>query len=296
MKFEKMVVKSNQEEAIEDLTTEYPYVMHHADLRDITIPWHWHEEVEFDYIVSGETEVLTTNGKYIFGKNQAFFINSNVLCCMHKNPQAETAVMHSHLFHPVFLGGHFRSVFETKYIDPVLQNKSLDILEIRGNNEIQRRILEKLRQASFLQKEGNVEFQTRNIFSDIWLLLLDEISALPKDSHGVNLQNQDRMQSMLSYIHRNYAEKVTLEEIAASACVSTRECLRCFRSTIDKSPVEYLMDYRLETAKKLLRDTNMTITEIGIHTGFSSNAYFGKVFRERCGVTPMEYRKEKQQG
>lgn len=293
MKFEKMVIKSNQEEAIEDLTIEYPYVMHSADLSKTRVPWHWHEEVEFDFVVSGEIEVVTTNGKYIFHKNEAFFINTNVLCCMHKNSQAETGIMDSHLFHPVFLGGHFRSVFETKYMAPVLQNRSLDILELRGSNEIQRKILEKLRQASFFQKEKDVEFQTRNIFSEIWLLLLKEISTLPRDSHGVNLQNQDRMQTMLSYIHRNYMEKVTLEEIASSASVSSRECLRCFRSTINKSPVQYLMDYRLEMAAKLLKETNMSITEIGLQTGFSSNAYFGKVFKDRCGITPAEYRKGK---
>lgn len=290
MKFEKMVVKSNQEEVIEDITIEYPYVMHYADLNETIISWHWHEEFEFDYVVSGEIEVVTTNGKYIFHSNEAFFVNSNILCCMHKTQKASEAFMNSHLFHPVFLGGHYRSVFETKYINPVIRNKSLEIIEITGSNDVQRRLLKKLRQASLLQKDKDVEFQTRSIFSDIWLLLLEEISRQPEVPTALNLRNQDRMQTMMSHIHQNYRNKVTLEEIAFSASVSKRECIRCFRNTINTSPIEYLLAYRLEMVRKLLRDTKLSITEIGLRTGFSSNAYFGKVFKEKCGMTPKEYR------
>ncbi|MCU6698236.1 hypothetical protein [Laedolimicola ammoniilytica] len=70
-----------------------------------------------------------------------------------------------------FLAGHFKSIFETKYLEPVLQNKKLDILELRGTNENQQKILVKLRAAARLQNELDTEFQTRNLFSEIWLLL-----------------------------------------------------------------------------------------------------------------------------
>lgn len=285
-----MKLKSNQEEAIEGLTIEYPYVLHLENGTHFRAPWHWHEEVEFDYIVNGEIEVITTNQRYVFGRNQAFFMNPNVLCCMNQTPQSEKVTMYCHIFHPVFLGGHFKSVFYSKYMNPVLQNKSMDILEIKGTNEIQRRILKKLYQVSMLQKEEDTEFLTRNYFSEIWMLLLKEMENQPQANHTINLRDQDRMQSMLSYIHQNYADKINLEEISGAASISSRECLRCFRNTIQKSPIEYLMDYRLDMAKKLLRDTDMPITEIGLETGFSSNAYFGKVFREKCEMTPKEYR------
>ena len=50
------------------------------------------------------------------------------------------------------------------------------------------------------------------------------------------------------------------------------------------------MEYRLNTAKQLLDDTKMSITDISYHCGFSSNAYFGKIFREKYGMTPLQYR------
>lgn len=76
----------------------------------------------------------------------------------------------SHLLNSTFLAGHFKSIFETKYLEPVLQNKKLDILELRGTNKNQQKILAKLRAAARLQNEPDTEFQTRNLFSEIWLL------------------------------------------------------------------------------------------------------------------------------
>ena len=58
---------------------------------------------------------------------------------------------------------------------------------------------------------------------------------------------------------------------------------------INQTPLEYVMEYRLNTAKQLLDDTKMSITDISYHCGFSSNAYFGKIFREKYGMTPLQY-------
>lgn len=286
----KIRVKENQLEEIEGLTTEYPYTMHHADLKDTVIPWHWHEELEFDYILNGSVQVKTINKSYVFKKNEAFFINTDILCTM-SGEGSQQSTMDSHLFHPIFLGGHFKSVFETKYLEPVLQNKKLEILEIRGENTRQQEILKRLKMLSYLQKKENSEFQTRNILSEIWLLLLEEIQKLRSSEVSTNLESQDRIQTMMSFIHNNYQEKISLEDIADSASVSKRECLRCFQNCIHKTPFQYLLDYRMEIAKRQLKTTEIPILDIALQSGFSNGAYFGKVFREICGETPGAYRK-----
>lgn len=278
----------NQREAVAGVTTEYPYSMHVTPLDPGPIPWHWHEELEFGYVVSGAIELVLTDRSYTVQKNQACFTNSNVLSRCFKCPDSDTTVVHTHLFHPVFLGGHFKSIFETKYMDPVIHNKNIDVLIFTGKTPNQKQILQKLQQANALQHQENVEFQTRNLFSELWLLLLEEIKEQPV--HTVNFQNQERVQNMLTFIHSNYNEKLTLNDIAAVATVSTRECIRCFRNTIDQTPMEYLMEYRLNMARRLLDETKMSITDISLQCGFSSNAYFGKIFREKCGVTPLQYR------
>lgn len=285
----KLQIRSNQMEEVEGLHNEYPYVFHHVDMSKTVVPWHWHEALEFGLVLEGNMKVHTANQTQVFHKGEGFFINSNVLASMEN---MDTCVQDSHLFHPVFLSGHFKSVFETKYLNPVIQNQNLELICLRGETESQRKILGKLRQLSKLQEQQDVEFLTRNLLSEIWLLLLEEIRNLDTSTLSVPQKNQDRILTMLAFIQENYSEKLTLEDIADSAAVSTRECLRCFRDSIHQSPMEYLIEYRVQMAKKLLETSDLSITDIALSCGFNSNSYFTKIFHRSCGKTPNAYRKE----
>ena len=284
----KIQIQQNQMEEVEGLRNEYPYAFHHVDLKKTLIPWHWHEALEFNYITRGSAKVSTTGQTFAFCEGQAFFVNSNVLTTM---VHTDSCISDAHLFHPVFLGGHFKSVFETKYLTPVTQNRNIDLIPIRGETPTQKHILRKLQELTALQEHQNVEFQTRNILSDIWLLLLEELKN-SDISTGSAHKHPDRILTMLAFIQENYAEKLTLEDIAGAASVSTRECLRCFRTCIKQSPMDYLIDYRVRMAKKLLETTTLSITQIALQTGFNSSSYFTKLFHRICGKTPNAYRKE----
>ncbi|MBQ8768242.1 MAG: AraC family transcriptional regulator [Oscillospiraceae bacterium] len=283
----KLRILNDQREEIEGLYNEYPYAFHHVDLSKTTIPWHWHEELEFCYVQSGSVKVATAGQSQTFQKGEGFYINGNVLTSM---TDAADCVIDSHLFHPVFLGGHFKSVFETKYLNPVTRNRNLDMLPIRGETQAQKQLLQKLRQLSQLQSQQDVELQTRNLLSEIWLLLLEELKNTQLKLSPA--KNQDRILTMLTFIQENYARKLTLQEIADASAVSTRECLRCFRMSIRQSPMEYLVEYRIQAAAKLLETTNLSVTEIAMRTGWGSNSYFTKMFRRICGKTPNAHRKE----
>lgn len=61
------------------------------------------------------------------------------------------------------------------------------------------------------------------------------------------------------------------------------------RKTFTKTPIEYLLNYRVEQAKKILRHSELSITDIALRAGFSTS-YFSKIFKERVGMTLREYR------
>lgn len=288
----KIHLRPNQMEEIEGLRNEYPYAYHHVDLSVTAIPWHWHEALEFNYIAEGTMKVSTAGRTLIFGKGEGFFINSNVLTAM---GNLDHCVIDSHLFHPVFLGGHFNSVFETKYLHPVIQSREIELIPLRGETEQQRKLLHLLRQLSVLQQRSDTEFQTRNLLSDIWLLLLEELQHMQTAPTCSTHHNKERLLTMIAFIQENHAEKLNLEQIAASAAVSVRECLRCFRSGIGQSPTDYLISYRVDVAKKLLQSTDKPITRIAQDTGFSSPAYFSKTFRAHTGCSPQEYRRNQKE-
>jgi len=96
---------------------------------------------------------------------------------------------------------------------------------------------------------------------------------------------------MISYIHRNFGNKLALEEIAAAANISPREANRIFQKAIQQTPFEYLMHYRLNRAKELLSHSELSITEISYQCGFTDSTYMGKQFKKAYGITPRDYRR-----
>lgn len=285
----KLRIHNNQMEEVEGLHNEYPYAYHHVDLQKTAVPWHWHEALEINLVTSGKVKVYTTNQAQVFQTGEGFFTNSNILVSMEN---IQDCILDSHLFHPVFLSGHFKSVFETKYLNPVTQNRNLDIICLRDTDPVQKQVLRKLQQLSGLQSHPDTEFQTRNLLSEIWLLLLEVIRNTDSSSFQGGSKNQDRILTMIAFIQENYTQKLTLEDIADSAAVSTRECLRCFQSSIHQSPMDYLISYRIQVAKKMLETTDHSITEIALRCGFNSNSYFTKIFHRTYGKTPNAFRKE----
>ena len=286
-----LIIGSNRMQEVEGVTAAYPYVLNRADSRQIHVPWHWHEEVEFSLIRQGRLRVTLSGQQYTVEPGEAFFLNANVLHAMEPADPAEPVVWDSHMLHPMLLGGFSKSVFDAKYVAPVLRNKRFDLIRFSGETQRQQTVLELLRQVSDVQEQEFREFRTRNLFSEIWLLLLQEMRELEQQAGVQRPVNQERIRMMLEFIHTHYREKLTLEQIAAAAIVSKRECLRCFQSCIGKTPFAYLLDYRLQTAEQLLRTTDKSVTEIALDTGFSGSAYFTKLFRELRQMTPSQYRK-----
>ena len=137
----KLRIHNNQMEEVEGLHNEYPYAYHHVDLQKTAVPWHWHEALEINLVTSGKVKVYTTNQSQVFQAGEGIFTNSNILVSMEN---MQDCILDSHLFHPVFLSGHFKSVFETKYLNPVTQNRNLDIICLRDTDPVQKQILRKL--------------------------------------------------------------------------------------------------------------------------------------------------------
>lgn len=278
-------------EKIVGMTDDYPYCMHRRDLTDFPIPWHWHEEVELGYIERGVSIIQTLNAEYRIEMGEGFFINTNVMDCKRNGVPTQPLIEVNHLFHPIFLGGHFRSRFEMKYLNPILKNQQLAVWIIRPDHKTGRQLLQTLRMLYELQETPDCEFETRNLLSQAWQLLIADVRETGAQAPSAASDGQERIRAMIAFIHQHYAQKLTAADIARSANISEREALRCFRQMLKTSPTEYLMEYRLNTAQKLLRETTLSVTEIALRCGFSDPAYFGKMFRRSCNAAPSEYRR-----
>lgn len=84
---------------------------------------------------------------------------------------------------------------------------------------------------------------------------------------------------MLSFIHKNYSNNLTLKEIADTAHLSVSECTRGFKKGILMTPYFYLIKYRINKSCDLLIATDYTITEIAQRVGFNNANHFIQSFK-----------------
>lgn len=95
---------------------------------------------------------------------------------------------------------------------------------------------------------------------------------------------------MMVYVNAHYAEKITVPMLAAAAYCSERECYRTFQSCLHTSPTDYIRTVRLQSACKMLLETDRTVTDIAQSCGFGTSSYFGMQLHAETGCTPTEYR------
>lgn len=277
-------------------TEQFPYVCFYRELDDSadrTVSWHWHPELEVDYVLEGEIEYQTMEKIVTVKAGELVFLNSNILHTVYAKNKQPGCKMYAHLFDISLLSGSYNSVFHQKYVLPVVRNTGLSVAGIFTGDERREAMKADFLEAVRINEEKafGYEFELRSRLSHLWILLLQRIQKLQIEAVRTNTMDVERIKEMLEYIHYHYHERLTLERIAESASISPRECARCFRRCIRTSPVNYLNRYRIQQAAQMLLDTPDSITTISENCGFSTGSYFGKAFHEIMGCTPSQYRK-----
>lgn len=95
---------------------------------------------------------------------------------------------------------------------------------------------------------------------------------------------------VIDYLQVHYAENLQMTDLADIAGVSTSHFQRCFKRQTGMTPVQYLNGLRVEEAKRLLCDTDLTIVDIALQVGYGSQSYFWRVFMKQVGATPTVFR------
>ncbi|QHT67193.1 helix-turn-helix transcriptional regulator [Rhodocytophaga rosea] len=116
---------------------------------------------------------------------------------------------------------------------------------------------------------------------------MHRISALKKSTQ---VEIYKRLCESLNYLHSFYNKEITLDELSAVACLSKFHYLRLFKSVLHLSPHQYLLKLRLDKAKELLQYTQIPVTDISITVGFENNTSFSRLFQQRFGQSPLNYR------
>lgn len=95
---------------------------------------------------------------------------------------------------------------------------------------------------------------------------------------------------VLDHVAAHYGEPIALETLAGEAGLSPSHFSRVFKEVISKSPTRFVTEYRVEQARKMLRQGDRPMIDIALSCGFSDQAHFSRVFKQVEGVTPKAYR------
>lgn len=99
------------------------------------------------------------------------------------------------------------------------------------------------------------------------------------------------LEAVVQYMKEHLDSKITFAELASKFSVSATTLKKLFRKHYSSGTIEYLITLRIEKAKELLRDGQLSCTEIATRCGFCSIHHFSKAFKESTGMSPTEYTK-----
>jgi YesN/AraC family two-component response regulator len=99
-----------------------------------------------------------------------------------------------------------------------------------------------------------------------------------------------RLQAALAHVAKNFLRPIAESEVALLCNMSPSRFCREFKAAFDQTFVEYLANYRMVHAKRLLANPTMPVADVAVAVGFNDPSYFTRVFRKQEGVSPSEYR------
>ena len=289
-------MSGSNEERLPDFSADFPCITTCAVLDQRTrpaVPWHWHKALELVFIQSGSLIYETPGGRIRLDAGCGALVNSNMLHATSLPEGVSSCTQLLHLFDPVFLAGTPGSQIDLKYICPITTSPSTALIPLFPDQDAHAAILPALRESFALQPdEPGYEILLREKLSSIWLHLY----ALVKDTlrSGSTDMFCTRAKRMMSYIHEHYDQPISAKALAQAAICSERECYRTFHACLHMTPNAYLQSYRLQMACRMLAENRESLTSIAHSCGFGSSSYLGKIFRAEYGMTPIQYRKSRQ--
>ena len=112
-----------------------------------------------------------------------------------------------------------------------------------------------------------------------------------KQYESVNSRDDFILDGVVSHLEEKYMKPISLETAASMACMNKFKFCRAFKERYGQTFITYLNSIRVKNAAELLRNNNLSITEIAYFVGYGSVVHFDRVFRATYGIPPREYRK-----
>ncbi len=169
---------------------------------------------------------------------------------------------------------------------------SKNINSVIHDNQYSYKILDLLEffMQEFIYLDYPSEIMIESIETQIVIQLLRDMDLDPIANKVNRSQEKSYVEQAIRYIESYYNSNITINEICNNIYVSPCHFQRTFKNETNKTPYQYITEYRVNKSKEKLKEENMSIAEIARLCGFLSSGHFSTVFKKNEGQTPTEYR------
>ena len=283
----------NYQEKKEHTTLEFPYNTYLCSipLDFELVPPHWHDEIEIIYIKKGQGIVTVDFKEYHVSALTLVFILPGQLHSIAQYKDESMEYENIIFDHTMLVPKKSDSVNED-FLKPLTQGKITVPTVFSQVYPYFNDIVAPIDACDEICKTKPQGYQLyiKSMLYQFFFILDNRCRNLvtPKKDR----KTIDKMKIVIKYVENNYANKITIAEIADVIGFSESHFMRYFKETMGTSFIEYLKDYRLTMAARLLQSSDDAILDISVEVGFDNLSYFNRSFKARYGMTPRQYRKD----
>lgn len=270
-----------------DANYKFRFLKNDGDI--LTTP-HWHKEYELLLVTRDKVSLGINDKQYQLHQGDIAFFDSGNIHYVVATPNSQRYVYQ----------------FDLDFFNDVLRkNPNLQIKNVLSSvaqlsfdwplavqNQIRTLLLQIAKE--YQNKVFGYELAVEGLLYQLLIIMLRQLPKQQSQSTELSDIKSTRILATLNrvftFVEANYTHDIALEDVAATANFSQYYFTRFFKQNIGKTFLEFLNDYRIDKAKWILINTDLSITEILYKVGFNSDKTFYRLFKQRMGMTPKQYR------
>lgn len=268
-------------------TSEFPIELYYVDKTHprYEMPFHWHMEYELIRILSGAISLSIDGYAQTLKKGDTAVISSGAV----HGGIPEDCVYECLVFDTSRFMESSSALLHRKYLDFFDTDTLIHPFFKKGTHcsELIFQMFDAMN-----QKYTGYEFFTIGLMWQLFGQILHDHAYTVTDlTVRRSAKSTEQIKSVLNFIRKNYATRLTLADLADVLNLSPEHFCRLFHSITGKSPIDYLNYYRIECACELLSSSQKSITEAAYSCGFNDLSYFNRMFKKYKKITPGRYQK-----
>ena len=274
-----------------DFATIYkPFVVRKTTLPSFSTDFHFHNECQLVYIVSGTGTRIIGDSVESYQEGDLAFVGPNVPHVWYSknspNQEEKMAISVALFINPITVVENLKPFIDTQALSVFFEQSARGINVVGAKKEIISTILQEI----IHQKE--VPLLTS--FLKIVELLMDSEDIIWLNDASLlktySSKNQGRVSKLMHFIQENFRTEITLEQAASVSGLQMHSFCRFFKQLTHHTFSDFLNEVRIGFACKLLQQSDLPVTQVAYECGYSNISYFNRTFKKIHGISPRDYR------